>query len=88
MTTKFLTIYFSNFIFPNFIAIECPPPNKKKNNVLAQFSLNSPPDPVYTLQNAHFINIVVSVSLIIVAHVCGVRLHYATMSFTIVDSAN
>ena len=58
MTTKFLTIKFAKF--PNFIVMDIP---RKKNSVFGQFSVNLPlPDP---LQNANFINIVVSASLII-----------------------
>ena len=56
MTTKFLTIKFAKF--PNFIVMEFP----RKNSVLGQFSVKIPlPNP---LQNANFINIVVSASLI------------------------
>ena len=55
MTTKFLTIKFAKF--PNFNVMEIP----RKNSVFGQFSVNFPlPDP---LQNANFINIVVSASL-------------------------
>ena len=56
MTTKFLTIKFAKF--PNVIVMEFP----RKNSVLGQFSVIFPlPNP---LQNANFINIVVSASLI------------------------
>ena len=56
MTTKFLTIKLVKF--PNFIVMEFP----KKNSVLGEFSVKFPvPNP---LQNAKFINIVVSASLI------------------------
>ena len=59
MTTKFLIIKFARF--PNFIVMEFPR-KKKKNCVLGQFSVNFPlPNP---LQNANFINIVVSASMI------------------------
>ena len=57
MTTKFLKIKFAKF--PNFIVMEFP----KKNSICiwGQFSVNFPlPNP---LQNANFINIVVSASL-------------------------
>ena len=55
MTTKFLTIQFAKF--PNFIVMEFPR-NKQR---FGQFSVNFPlPNP---LQNANFINIVLSVSL-------------------------
>ena len=57
MTTKFLTLKFA--IFPNFIVMEFP----KTNSVWGQFPINLPlPNP---LQNAKFINIVVSASLIL-----------------------
>ena len=56
MTTKSLTIKFAKF--PNFIVMEI---LRKKNSVFGQFSVNFPlPDP---LQNANFIDIVVSASL-------------------------
>ena len=56
MTTKFLTIKFPKF--PHFIVIEFP----RKNSVLGKkIPVNFPlPNP---LQNANFINIVVSASL-------------------------
>ena len=55
MTTKFLTIKFAKF--PNFIVLEFP----RKNSVFGQLSVKFPlPNP---LQNANFINIVVSASL-------------------------
>ena len=57
MTRKFLTIKFVKI--PNFIVMEFP----RRNSVLGQFSVKFPlPNP---LQNAHFINIVVSASLIL-----------------------
>ena len=57
MTTKFLTIKLVKF--PNCIVMEFP----RKNSVLGQFSVTFPlPNP---LQNANFINIVVSASLIL-----------------------
>ena len=61
MTTKFLTIKFAKF--PNLIVKEFP----RKNSVFGQFSVNFPlPNP---LQNANFINIVVSAFLtIFIAH--------------------
>ena len=56
MTTTCLTIKFAEF--PNFIVMEFP----RKNSILGQFSVNFPlPD---HLQNANFITIVVSASLI------------------------
>ena len=61
MTTKFVTIKFAKF--PSFIVMEFP----KKNSVLGQFSvIFHLPNP---LQNANFVNIVVSASLIIGAFV-------------------
>ena len=55
MTTKFLTREFAKF--PNLIVMEFP----SKNSVWGQFSVKFPlPNP---LQNANFINIVVSASL-------------------------
>ena len=56
MTTKFQTIKFAKF--PNYIVMDFP----RKNSVLGQSSVNFPPPPT-PLQNANFINIVVSASL-------------------------
>ena len=56
MRTKCLTIKFAKF--PNFIVMEFP----RKNSILGQFSVTLPLS--NTLQNANFINIVVSASLL------------------------
>ena len=58
MTTKFLTIKFEEF--PNFIVMEF----SRKSSVFGQFSVNFPL--LNPLQNANFINIVVSASLTLV----------------------